>query len=71
MALYIAICLLALASLGGGLAVLWEGDAHVPVISLTALAVATVAYAATALVRESVRSLDVIRSHVHLPPTNG
>lgn len=62
-ALYVAICLLALASLGGGVASLWEGDAHIPVVGLTAAAVATVAYAAVALVRESLRSLDVIRSH--------
>lgn len=62
--LYSAVCCFALGSLSGGLAALVQSELHTPVLVLTAIGVAAVAYAAAQLIRESLQSLEVIRAHI-------
>jgi len=61
--LYVAIAMLALASLVGGVVVLWLGRAAVPVLVLTSASVLCVAYAAYLLIRESRMLLEIICFH--------
>ncbi|MCH9680918.1 MAG: DUF2721 domain-containing protein [Deltaproteobacteria bacterium] len=70
--LYVAVALLALASLVGGLAVLWMSNVGVVVVGLTSVSVGCVAVSAVLLIRESRMLLDILRAHERdaLPPTS-
>lgn len=61
--LYLAVALLALASLAGGVALLWMSNVVFPVVTLTSISVLCVAYAAYTLIRESRMLLDIIHAH--------
>lgn len=62
-ALYGSAGLLAIAGLVGGVAELWMERAAAPVLSIAALAVACVAYAAVTLIRESILLGEIITEH--------
>ncbi len=62
-ALYASIAILAVAGLVGGMATLWMESAAIPVLTLTAVAVACLAYAAITLIRESALLMRVIEGH--------
>ncbi len=61
--LYLAVALLSLASLVGGLATLWMSAVRVPVVALTSVSVGCVAVAALSLIRESRMLLEILRAH--------
>lgn len=69
--LYLSVAALALASLVGGMATLWDLSVTIPVVGLTAVAVLAVAYAAYELIQESRMLLEVICAHVHAPEPPG
>lgn len=62
--LYVAVALLAVASLTGGVALLWMAEVVVPVVALTSISVLCVAIAAYCLIQESRMLLGIIHAHV-------
>lgn len=69
--LYVAVSLLAIASLSGGLIMLIDEKASYVVVLLTCLGIFALLLAAIELVRESMLSLDIIRDHLEPASDSG
>ncbi|NIV42426.1 MAG: DUF2721 domain-containing protein [Candidatus Dadabacteria bacterium] len=63
--LYLSITFLAVASLVGGIAVIWLGDLFYFVMGLSCLGIVCLVFAAIELIRESMITLEVIKEHCH------
>lgn len=61
--LYLSVTFLAIASLIGGIAVIWMGNILYIVVGLSCLGILCLVFAAIELIRESMLTLEVIKQH--------
>ncbi len=61
--LYLSITFLAIASLAGGIAVIWKGNIFYLVMGLSCLGIMCLVFASLELIRESMLTLEVIKQH--------